>query len=78
MYSVNICAADDAPQAMSLLRTVGDVGLIAGASVSGLLASFSSVGTVIQGQGSILFATLAYIGYQKHISTAAKALKKDI
>lgn len=76
-HVVNICATEDAPQAMSLLRTVGDLGLIAGAATSGLLASYSSVGSVIQGQGSILFATLAYIGYQKYMSTLS-AIKKDI
>ena len=79
-HVVNICAAHDAPQAMSLLRTVGDLGLVAGASMSGLLASYSSVGTVIQGQGSILFATLAFIGYQKYMTAAAGGarMKKDL
>mmetsp|Transcript_7346 Transcript_7346/g.12339 ORF Transcript_7346/g.12339 Transcript_7346/m.12339 type:complete len:536 (-) Transcript_7346:71-1678(-) len=73
-HVINICAPKDAPQAMSLLRTVGDIGLIAGATTSGLLASYSSVETVIQGQGSILFATLAYIGYQKYMSSSARKM----
>ena len=75
-HVVNICGAEDAPQAMSLLRTVGDLGLIVGAATSGMLASLTSVETVIQGQGSILFATLAYIGYQKHLT--AEAAKKQL
>ena len=68
-HVINICDAKDAPQAMSLLRTVGDIGLIGGAVASGLLASYSSVESVIQSQGSILFATLAYIGYQKYANS---------
>lgn len=70
-HVVNICASSDAPQAMSLLRTVGDLGLIAGATGSGILAAYSSVGAVIQGQGSILLATLTFIGYQKYISSSS-------
>lgn len=64
-HVINICATSDAPQAMSLLRTVGDIGLILGAAASGLLASMTSVEMVIQSQGTILFATLGYIAYQR-------------
>jgi MFS family permease len=75
-HVVNICEPEDAPQAMSLLRTVGDLGLIAGAASSGFLAAHSSVEAVIQGQSSILLATLAYIGYQRY--AAAGAIKSNL
>eukprot|EP01038_Epipyxis_sp_PR26KG_P009038 gene9038-12185_t len=60
----------DRPQALSLLRTVGDVGLLFGATFSGLLAHGSSLEFAIQCNGGILTSCIVlYLAHNKYYST---------
>jgi MFS family permease len=60
---LNSTAGDDdsKAQGLSLLRTVGDLGLVVGGTVSGLLAAYTSIDTAIYCQSSLLLAAVAII-----------------
>jgi MFS family permease len=55
-HMANICTEKDRSQAVSLLRTVGDVGFLGGASTAGLMAAASSVQTAMLLTGGMLVA----------------------
>lgn len=48
-------------QALSLLRTAGDVGLLFGATSAGVLASMSSLGPAFWADGAIMSASVAWL-----------------
>eukprot|EP01039_Chlorochromonas_danica_P007980 gene7980-8802_t len=50
-------------QALSLLRTAGDVGLLVGAASAGFLATHSSLGTAFATDGGILLSVMVAYGY---------------
>ena len=53
-YMGDLVSSKQRPQALALLRTAGDVGLLIGAVSSGILSDFSSIGGAIQANGSLL------------------------
>ncbi|CAM9434436.1 unnamed protein product, partial [Ectocarpus fasciculatus] len=61
-HMANICAEKDRSQAVSLLRTVGDVGFLCGASTAGMLAALSSVESAMGMTGVLLVASSALVG----------------
>ena len=53
-------------QAMSLLRTAGDVGLLLGAGCSGLVASLSSIETALQMNGVIMAGSMLWFAFRNY------------
>jgi hypothetical protein len=60
---LNNTGGDDTSKAqgLSLLRTIGDLGLVVGGTMSGLLAAYTSIDTAIYCQSSLLFAAVAVL-----------------
>lgn len=56
----DVTSTETRAQALSLLRTAGDLGLLAGATCSGVLASVYSIETALQCNGVITSAALLW------------------
>lgn len=53
-------------QAMSLLRTAGDMGLLLGAGCSGLMASLTSIEAALQMNGVIMASSMLWFGFRNY------------
>jgi predicted MFS family arabinose efflux permease len=66
-HLTNLCNANDRAQALSLLRTCGDVGMLFGASFAGIMASLTSIENTIMCNGGILLSSILYVTYRNYI-----------
>ena len=58
----DLSAQSERAQAMSLLRTTGDLGLMSGAVVAGLVATHSSLGTAFYVDAAVVAAAITWFG----------------
>ena len=66
-------------QALALMRTVGDVGLLVGAGGAGLLADWSSMGAAMDGNAGLLLVATTWFAFRtlwSRTSTASSAEEK--
>ena len=75
-HMANICAERDRSQAVSLLRTVGDIGFLGGASTAGLFAGLSSVESAMMLTGGILVGSSLLVARQ-HRNLLSKLLDEE-
>ena len=67
-------------QALALMRTVGDVGLLVGAGTAGVLADWSSMGAAMDGNAGLLLVATTWFAFRTLWSSrnaAADSKKKD-
>ncbi len=65
-HMANICEEVDRSQALSLLRTSGDIGMLLGASLSGAVAALTSIESTMMLNGSVLLASSSFVAW-RHI-----------
>lgn len=76
-HMANICSERDRSQAVSLLRTIGDIGFLAGASTAGLIAAISSVETAMTITGALLVASSALVGNRHYYALCSETTAKE-
>ena len=66
-------------QALALMRTVGDVGLLVGAGTAGVLADWSSMGAAMDGNAGLLLVATTWFAFRTLLSrnAAADSSKKE-
>ncbi len=74
-HMANIAPEQDRSQALSLLRTVGDVGFLVGASAAGILAGACSVESTMLMNGAMLVVSAAAVA-ARHARYAAAAAEQ--
>jgi len=63
----NVTTVETRSQALALLRTMGDLGMLTGAAMSGYLADLSSTGIAVQSCASFLAVSSAWYGARKRM-----------
>jgi MFS family permease len=76
---LNNTGGDDTSKAqgLSLLRTIGDLGLVVGGTMSGLLAAYTSIDTAIYCQSSLLFAAVAVLSARGQLKNTKSPSWRD-
>ena len=64
----DLCANEDRAQALALLRTAGDIGLLCGSISSGLISEFIGMSTTMGMNAGFLAAALTWFGLRSSVS----------
>ncbi len=67
----DLCASEDRAQALALLRTAGDVGLLCGSISSGLISEYIGMSTTMGINAGFLAAALTWFGIRNNLHTSA-------
>lgn len=74
-HMANICTEKDRSQAVSLLRTVGDIGFLCGATTAGIFGALTSVETAMTLTGALLLASSAVVGRRHKVLLAENVVE---
>ena len=76
-HVTDIVAPEERTQALALMRTVGDVGLLLGASTAGVLADWSSMGAAMDANAGLLLVATSWFAARTVMWSRQDAAEKE-